>query len=127
MFAELGGWSRADGSRGTGKWREGMGRLLAETVGDALSVDPDRLSRKGRGDARTAFARHVAIYLACTRFGLSFTEAGRLFGRDRTTAAYACRRIEEERDEACTDQFVDQLDRSIGSQLCGAMDRELPA
>lgn len=127
MFAELDGWSRAGGSGGNGNRREGLGRLLAETVGDALRVDPDQLSRKGRGDARTAFARHVAIYLACTRFGLSFTEAGRLFGRDRTTAAYACRRIEEERDEASTDQFVDQLDRSIGWQLHRPADREVAA
>ncbi|MCX5512162.1 hypothetical protein C3941_08830 [Kaistia algarum] len=127
MFAELDGWSRGSGSGGKGNGREGLGRLLAETVGDALRVDPDRLSRKGRGDARTAFARHVAIYLACTRFGLSFTEAGRLFGRDRTTAAYACRRIEEERDEASTDRFVDQLDRSIGWQLLRPADREVAA
>ena len=58
--------------------------MLAETVGGTLFVDPVGIARKGRGDARTAFARHLAIYLACTRFGVSLTEAGRIdCGADR--------------------------------------------
>lgn len=91
-----------------------IGRVLAEAVGGALSVDPEKLAVKGRGDARTAFARHIAIYIARTRLGLSFTAAGRLFDRDRTTVAHACRRVEERRDELWADELVEQIDRVLG-------------
>ncbi len=104
-----------------------LGTVLAETIGGTLSVDPGRIARKGRGDARTAFARHVAIYLACTRFGVTFTEAGRIFGRDRTTAAYACRRIEEARDGLRTDRLVEQLDRAVSARIGHAAGRERAA
>lgn len=91
-----------------------IGRVLAEAVGGALSVDPKKLAVKGRGDARTAFARHIAIYIARTRLGLSFTAAGRLFDRDRTTAAHACRRVEERRDELWADELVERIDQILG-------------
>jgi len=116
MFMDLDNRPAAVGRSGA-EHAEAIRRLLAETVAPVLFVDPAALFRSGRGDARTAFARHVAIYLASTRFGLSLTEAGRLFGRDRTTAAYACRRIEEERDTVGTDRLVDYLDHVIALRL----------
>lgn len=113
------------GGRGRGKPRRGIGapqrierdeatrRLLAETIGAALAVRPDRIATATRGTARTAFARQLAIYLARTRLGLSFTEAGRLFRRDRTTAAHACRRIEESRDDVAIDALIEGLEALI--------------
>jgi chromosomal replication initiation ATPase DnaA len=89
-----------------------MRRLLASLVGSALSVEPGKLCGRGRGTAEIAYARQVALYLAHTTLGLSYTEAGSLFGRDRTTAAHACRRIEDRREQARTDQFVDCLERA---------------
>ncbi|MCX5497613.1 hypothetical protein OSH11_23145 [Kaistia dalseonensis] len=90
--------------------------LIAAVVGPALEVEAGELLASGRGSARGAYARQIAIYLACTRFGLSFTEAGQLFGRDRTTAAHACRRVEERRDERSTDQMIDRLDRAVAQE-----------
>jgi len=91
---------------------EGMGQVLASLVGSALRVEPGALCAAGRGTAEIAYARHVALYLAHTTLGLTYTEAGRLFGRDRTTAAHACRRIEERRELARIDEFVDCLERA---------------
>jgi chromosomal replication initiation ATPase DnaA len=84
-----------------------MRRLLTEEVG------PDRIDAPTRGTARVAFARQVAIYLARTRLGLSYTEAGRLFRRDRTTAAHACQRVEELRDDAAIDALVERLEQVV--------------
>ena len=112
MLAEFGIRSPAGGKRRVGG--KELGRFLAEVVGRAVGVDPDRLRHPGRGDARTAFARQVAIYVARTRLGLSFTAAGRLFGRDRTTAAHACRRVEERRDERWADELVERVDDLVG-------------
>lgn len=91
---------------------DGTRRMLASLVGSALAVDGDRLCGAGRGTAQEAHARQVAVYIAHIALGLSYTEAGRLFGRDRTTAAHACRRVEEQRESARIDQFVDRLERA---------------
>ncbi|HWJ72083.1 MAG TPA: helix-turn-helix domain-containing protein [Kaistia sp.] len=107
----------AAGRRRSGDCDEATRRLLAETIGTALAIRPDRILGGARGPARIAFARQLAIYLARTRLGLSFTETGRLFQRDRTTAAHACRRIEESRDDAATDALVDRLDQMVVARL----------
>ncbi len=91
---------------------EGTRRMLVSLVGSALAVDGERLCGAGRGTAREAHARQVAVYIAHIALGLSYTEAGRLFGRDRTTAAHACRRVEEQRESERIDQFVDRLERA---------------
>lgn len=91
---------------------EGTRRMLVSLVGSALAVDGDRLCGAGRGTAREAHARQVAVYIAHIALGLSYTEAGRLFGRDRTTAAHACRRVEEQRESERIDQFVDRLEQA---------------
>ncbi|WP_156911963.1 helix-turn-helix domain-containing protein [Kaistia adipata] len=95
-----------------GNEQEGIRQGLASLVGAALSVAPRAICGPGRGTAEISHARQLALYLAHTTLGLSFTEAGRLFGRDRTTAAHACRRIEDRRDEARVDQLVACLERA---------------
>jgi chromosomal replication initiation ATPase DnaA len=52
-----------------------------------------------RRSADVAFARQVAMYLAHVGAGLSMSEVGRGFGRDRTTVAHACRHVEDRRDD----------------------------
>jgi len=105
------------GKRGPVDGEERLRRMLTEAIGEALGIRPDRILSPARGTARVALARQVAIYLARTRLGLSFTEAGRLFRRDRTTAAHACRRIEETRDDAVFDAMIDRLDAAIAGRL----------
>jgi len=56
-----------------------------------------RAARRGRAPA--AFARQTAIYLAHVHFGMSLSEVGRNFGRDRTTVAHACACVEDSRDD----------------------------
>ena len=46
-----------------------------------------------RGSQRAALARQVAMYLAHVVLGLSRTEVGNQFARDRTTVAHACATI----------------------------------
>ncbi len=59
---------------------------------------------------RAALARQTAMYLAHTVFAMSFGQIGRLCGRDRTTVAHACRRIEEEREQSGFDERLRQLE-----------------
>jgi hypothetical protein len=83
---------------------------IRTVVAQAFAVPPGQLRTPSRGCRRVAVARQCAMYLAHVLGGLSFTETGRAFGRDRTTAAYACRRFEELRDDPTFDAFVEMLE-----------------
>jgi chromosomal replication initiation ATPase DnaA len=78
----------------------------------AFAVSRADLRAPQRGPAPVALARQCAMYLAHVGFGLNFTEVGRLFNRDRTTAAYACRVIEERRDDPAIDILLGVLEQA---------------
>jgi chromosomal replication initiation ATPase DnaA len=50
------------------------------------------------------------MYLAHVACGLSLTEVGRLFARDRTTVAHACGLIEDRRDDAAFDRALELIE-----------------
>ena len=68
-----------------------------------------------RGRAKVARARQVAMYLAHVACGLSLTETGRLFGRDRTTVAHACSVVEDRRDDPLFDRALDLLQWAVSA------------
>ncbi len=74
-------------------------RFVEALVGVALGVELADMRRQSRGRAPAAFARQTAMYLAHVHLGLSLEHVGEHFGRDRTTVAYACRRVENSRDK----------------------------
>ena len=78
-----------------------------------FEIDPVLLTLSTRGRARVAMARQVAMYLAHVGYGLTLTEVGEMFGRDRTTVAHACRRIEDKREERAFDRAMDLLELSV--------------
>jgi chromosomal replication initiation ATPase DnaA len=55
----------------------------------------------------------MAMYLAHIMLGLSLTEVGDRFGRDRTTVAHACARVEDGRDDPVFDAAVTRLEAVI--------------
>jgi chromosomal replication initiation ATPase DnaA len=81
-------------------------------VAPAFAVPGPELRARTRGGARAALARQTAMYLAHVALGLTFSEIGRRFGRDRTTAAHACRVIEERREDSAFDALVGRLERA---------------
>jgi chromosomal replication initiation ATPase DnaA len=55
------------------------------------------------------------MYLAHVVCGLSLTEVGTLFARDRTTVAHACSLVEDRRDDPELDGRLERLERAIAS------------
>ena len=102
-----------DPDRSSCQAQHAAARLLSSVVSSAFSVQAEALRAPQRGGKTTAFARQVAMYLSHTHLGLSYTASGALFGRDRTTAAYACRAVEEKREDAGVDALVDCMERAI--------------
>jgi chromosomal replication initiation ATPase DnaA len=83
---------------------------IEQAVVQVFGVGQEDLYRLTRGRAKIALARQVAMYLAHVVCGLTLTDTGRLFGRDRTTVAHACCVIEDRRDDPLFDRALDLLE-----------------
>ncbi|MFT3997008.1 MAG: helix-turn-helix domain-containing protein [Asticcacaulis sp.] len=66
-----------------------------------------------RRDARTSRARQLAMYLTYVAWQWPLYRIGAVFGRDRTTVGYACRRIEDLRDNRDVDTTLDWLEACL--------------
>ena len=90
-----------------------LSRLIIQAVGSAFGISEMELKASTRRCAAVAFARQVAMYLAHIACGYTLTEVGIMFQRDRTTAAYACRKIEDSRDDPDLDFCLDCLESAV--------------
>lgn len=88
-------------------------RLAAGAAGFALGVTVDDILDKARGNAQTAFARQVAVYLCHTAFEWSLSRVALAFGRDRSTVAHACHAIEDRREEPQFDAWIGSLEAML--------------
>lgn len=88
-------------------------RVVEQAVAMAFQVPLRELRARTRRRAQIAFARQVAMYMAHVAYGLTLTEVGILFTRDRTTVAHACGIVEDRRDDPLFDIFLDHLEISI--------------
>jgi chromosomal replication initiation ATPase DnaA len=90
-------------------------RAIDPAVAAVFEVDICDLRASTRGSPRAAFARQVAMYLAHVVCGLSLSEVGAAFARDRTTVAHACAVVEDGRDDPdldCRQNDVKPADRA---------------
>jgi len=83
---------------------------IEQAVVQVFGVGQEDLRRITRGRANVALARQVAMYLARVVCGMTLTDTGRLFGRDRTTVAHACGVLEDRRDDPLFDRALDLLE-----------------
>lgn len=97
--------------------RRTIRRMIETTVAAALNLPVDELGAKTRRSAPVAFARQISMYCAHVTFGWSLTEAGAEFSRDRTTAAHACRVVEDRRDDAEIDNLIQAVEDALHTWL----------
>lgn len=93
--------------------REAARRVIEATVAAAFGLPLQELSAPTRRRANVAFARQVGMYVAHVALGLSLTETGQVFGRDRTTASHACRVVEDRRDDGDVDRMLDAIEAVV--------------
>ncbi|MCA0400611.1 MAG: chromosomal replication initiator DnaA [Proteobacteria bacterium] len=87
---------------------------LSEACAAAWQAVPHQhLRRPTRCVAPVAAARQTAIYFAHVFFAANLTRAGRMVGRDRTTARHACARIEDWRDDADIDRAFNLFEPAL--------------
>jgi chromosomal replication initiation ATPase DnaA len=63
------------------------------------------------------------MYLAHVVCGLSLTEVGTLFARDRTTVSHACSVVEDRRDDHELDGRLEHLERAVAALIDALVSR----
>ena len=86
---------------------------ISSIVTSVFNVPKQVLFHERRGCAHHALARQFAMYLLHVCGGKSYTEVGRLFGRDRTTVSYACQVIEDRREKPEIDWCLNLIEQSF--------------
>ena len=90
-----------------------MREFLLHAVAGVFNVDSTLILLPTRGSVTIARARQVAMYLAHVTCGMSLTQVGVLFERDRTTVAYACTVTEERREDEDFDRAIELLEQAV--------------
>lgn len=101
--------------------RAAQAALAQEMIACALDVSIAEMRAPTRRRAPVAHARQIAMYLTHVAFGFSLSAVGRYFGRDRTTAAHACRQIEDRRDNQDFDLLLDRLEYAVRAMPLGEL------
>jgi hypothetical protein len=95
-------------------------RLSIATLSAVTRTPEQELQSRSRSSAVIALARQTAMYLAHTKFGISYGEVGNFFHRDRSTVAHACRLVEDRRDNKEFDHSLCQMENLIDIALRGS-------
>lgn len=90
----------------------------------AFGLPAAEIDAPTRRSPRTAQSRQLAMYLAHVACAASLAAVGRTFGRDRTTAGHACRRIEDRRDDFAFDALVASLENYVREAAHARCSRE---
>ncbi len=98
-------------------------RFIETLVSAALGIRLAELRAEKRGRAAAAFARQTAMYLAHVHLGLSLSQVGRNFGRDRTTVAHACAQVEDSRDDPKVERVLACLEAALDRWLQGFFEK----
>jgi len=99
--------------------------LALSLVATSTGVPIVKIRSQERLSGPEGRARRLAIYLAYVTFGWNMERVGHAFGLNRTTAAKACRWVEDARDSKPLDELLDRLEDCAKQVL--AITRGLPA
>lgn len=95
-------------------------RLSIATLSAVTKTTAQELQSQSRSSAKIALARQTAMYLAHTKFGISYGEVGDFFRRDRSTVSHACRLVEDRRDNSEFDRSLSQMENLVDIALQGS-------
>ena len=92
---------------------EKAAQLAAGMVAYATGVRLEEVLSSSRGAPEAALARQAAMYLAHVAFAMSLSRVANAFGRDRSTVAHACHLMEERREDAQVDAWLDAMEAAL--------------
>lgn len=87
--------------------------FVTHLVALATDVSPGDIAAQKRTSLAASRARQIAIYLTHVTFHWPLNRVAFAFGRDRTTCAHACHRIEDLREDAGFDARLAALEECL--------------
>lgn len=87
-------------------------RLVAELFAAACDKDFPQVAVRCRPRCHR---RQIAMYLSHVVLSMPYQTIAAAFGRDRTTVVHACAVVEDRRDDAAYDRFVDKCERCLAA------------
>ena len=88
-------------------------RFVVNMVTLATGIEADRIQSGGERQAQIARARQMAMYLNSITYQWSRCRIAQAFGRDRTTVGYACRVVEDLREDSVFDATIESLESCL--------------
>lgn len=85
-------------------------RLVAELFAMASDRDLPEVAARRRPRCHI---RQIAMYLSHVVLSVPYGSIAQAFGRDRTTVVHACAVVEDRRDDAGYDRFVERCERCV--------------
>jgi hypothetical protein len=107
-----------DGERPSRRQTRRLCEAAAAAAAAAFAVPVGELYAATRRSPYVALARQSAMYLSHVAFGVTLNEVAEAFGRDRTTAAHACRLIEDRRDDPSVEALLGSLEAACRALRC---------
>ncbi|MEL6857717.1 MAG: helix-turn-helix domain-containing protein [Pseudomonadota bacterium] len=89
--------------------------LAVSLVAYALELKAENILSPDRGPRDLVRARQIAMYLTHVGLGMSLARVASAFERDRSTVAHASHRVEEMRDDAAFDIWLDALEQGLAT------------
>ena len=84
--------------------------FVCDVISALLGLEVSDILSPNRGSAKITFARQLSMYLCHVIGTETLRDIGAYFSRDRTTVAYACRLIEDMRDDAALNNDIEQIE-----------------
>ena len=88
-------------------------RLAVGLTGYSLQIPAEDILAATQRDHRIVRARQVAMYLSHVGLGMSLARVADAMGRDRSTVAHGCHKIEDYRDDPDVDEWLDGLESQL--------------
>lgn len=86
-------------------------RIVRQVTAEMLMLASDRVQMRRDRRRANCHIRQIAMYVCHVSLGISLSDIGQAFGRDRTTVSHACGVVEDRRDDPAFDDFVSALER----------------
>ncbi|QPC88656.1 chromosomal replication initiator DnaA [Mesorhizobium sp. NBSH29] len=88
-----------------------MCEAMIDLTAALFTVSSKEMRKPGRSRSEIARVRQIAMYVSHVVLGLSMSEVGKGFQRERTTVLHACHLIEDLRDDDEFDCLVAKAER----------------
>lgn len=98
-------------------------RAVAQMTGEMVALNAHRVLQRRDRRRELCHVRQIAMYVCHVVLQISQGDIANAFERDRTTVRHACSVIEDRRDAADFDAFIETIERLVSSAFTAQAER----